>query len=47
MALLCVSQQGEFTNTIFLGGKSMSIFLAEKAEKKKTFFLSSFPLDFF
>jgi hypothetical protein len=61
-ALLCVSQQGEFENTIknFLG-KIYVIFwpkklrkkvqgkkklLAEKVERKKTFFLSSFPIDF-
>jgi hypothetical protein len=39
MAFLCVSQQGEFKNTIqnFLG----------EVHVKKTLFLSSFPIDFF
>jgi hypothetical protein len=50
MAFSCVSQQGEFkvqntTNTFW--GKSMSKLLAEKVEGEKTFFLSSFPIDFF
>jgi hypothetical protein len=47
MAFLCVSQQGELKNTIknFLG-KSMSKTFGQ-FEKKKPFFLSSFPFDFF
>ena len=49
MAFLCVSQQGEFKNTIknLFGGSPCQKLLAEKVEKKKTFFLSSFPIDFF
>jgi hypothetical protein len=43
MAFLCVSHQGEFKNTIIVfGEKSMS-----KAFCRKTFFLPSFPIDFF
>jgi hypothetical protein len=45
MAFLCVSQQGEFKNTIkklFVGNPCQKL-LAEKVEKNKTFFLSSFP----
>jgi hypothetical protein len=48
MAFLCVSQQGEFKNTkkTFWGSPCQKL-LAEKAEKKKPFFLSYFPIDFF
>jgi hypothetical protein len=48
MAFLCVSQQGEFKNTIKLFGESLcQKLLAEKVEEKKTFFVSSFPIEFF
>ena len=48
MAFLCVSQQGEFKNTIkTFGGNPCQKLLAEKVEKKNTFFLSSFPIEFF
>jgi hypothetical protein len=48
MAFLCVSQQGEFKNTIktFLG-KYMSKTFGRKKLRKKSFFLLSFPIDFF
>jgi hypothetical protein len=48
MAFLCVSQQGEFKNTTkTFWGKSMSKAFGRKSyEKKKTFFLSSFPFGF-
>jgi hypothetical protein len=47
MAFLCVSQQGEFKNTIkpFWENPCQKL-LAEKVEKKKTFFLSSFSWRF-
>jgi hypothetical protein len=49
MAFLCVSQQGEFKNNIknFLGKIHVKNFWPEKLRKKKTFFLSSFPIGFF
>ena len=49
MAFLCVSQQGEFKNTIknFLGKIYVKNFWPKKLREKKTFFLSSFPIDFF
>jgi hypothetical protein len=49
MAFLCVSQQGEFKNTIknFLGKVYGKNFWPKKLRGKKTFFLSSFPIDFF
>jgi hypothetical protein len=48
MAFMCVSQPGEFKNTIvFFGGNPCQKLLAEKVERKKTFFLSSFPSIFF
>jgi hypothetical protein len=48
MAFLCVSQQGEFKNTIKKFGENTCQKLSgEKVEEKKTFFLSSFPIDFF
>jgi hypothetical protein len=38
MAFLCVSQEGEFKNTIKLfGGSPCQKLLAEKVEKKKLF----------
>ena len=47
MAFLCVSQQGEFKNTIKTFWESpCQKLLAEKVEEKKTFFLSSFPMAF-
>jgi hypothetical protein len=47
MALLCVSQQGEFKNTIktFWGKSMSSTFWQKKLRGKKI--LSSFPIDFF
>jgi hypothetical protein len=50
MVFLCVSQQGEFKNTIKKFGESpCQKILAEKVEKTKLVacFLSSFPIDFF
>jgi hypothetical protein len=49
MAFLCVSQQGEFKNTIknFLEKIHVKNFWPKKLREKKTFFLSSFPVDFF
>ena len=48
MAFLCVSQQGEFKNTTkhFLGEIHVKNFWPKKL-RKKTFFLSSFPIEFF
>jgi hypothetical protein len=47
MAFLCVSQQGSSkTPQTKIGGNPCQKPLAEKAEKK-TFFLSSFPIDSF
>jgi hypothetical protein len=47
MAFLCVSQQGEFKNTTktFWGNPCQKL-LADKIEKKKTVFISSFPKAF-
>jgi hypothetical protein len=47
MAFLCVSQQGEFTNTIknVLGNPCQKL-LAEKVEKKKLFSFHLFPWRF-
>jgi hypothetical protein len=47
MAFLCVSQQGEFKNTInnFLGEIHVKNFWPKKLEKQKI--LSSFPTDLF
>jgi hypothetical protein len=49
MAFLCVSQQGEFKNTIKkkIGEIHVKNFWPKKVEKKKPFFLSYFPIDFF
>jgi len=50
MAFLCVSQQEEFKNTTkTFWGKSMSktFNFWPKKLRKKYFFLSSFPIDFF
>jgi hypothetical protein len=49
MAFLCVSQQGEFKNTIknFLEKIHVKSLWPKKLREKKTFFLSSFPVDFF
>jgi hypothetical protein len=49
MAFLCVSQQGEFKNTIknFLEKIHVKNFWPKKLREKQTFFLSSFPVDFF
>jgi hypothetical protein len=48
MAFLCVSQQGEFKNTItnFLENLCQKL-LAEKVERKKNFFPFVFPIDIF
>jgi hypothetical protein len=48
MAFLCVSQHGEFKNTTknFLRKNHVKNFWPKKL-RKKTFFLSSFPIDFF
>jgi hypothetical protein len=47
MAFMCVSQQGEFKNTIknFLGKVYVKNFWPKKLRKKKI--LSSFPIEFF
>jgi hypothetical protein len=49
MAFLCVSQQGEFKNTIknFLEKIHVKNFCPKKMRGKKSFFLSSFPVDIF
>jgi hypothetical protein len=49
MAFLCVSQQGEFKNTIKkkIGENLCQKLLAEKAEKKKLFSFRLFPSIFF
>jgi hypothetical protein len=49
MAFLCVSQQGEFKNTTknFLEKIHVKSFWPKKLREKKTFFLLSFPVDFF
>jgi hypothetical protein len=49
MAFLCVSQQGEFKNTIknFLEKIQVKNLWPKKLREKKTFFLSYFPVDFF
>jgi hypothetical protein len=49
MAFLCVSQQGEFKNTIknFLEKVHVKNFWPKNLREKKTFFLSSFPVDYF
>jgi hypothetical protein len=49
MEFLCVSQQGEFKNTItnFFGKVHVKNLWPKKLRKKKTIFLPSFPFDFF
>jgi hypothetical protein len=48
MAFLCVSQQGELKTPLKAIGENLcQKLLAEKVERKKPFFLSSFPFDFF
>jgi hypothetical protein len=47
MAFLCVSQQGEFKNTKKALWVNPCQKLLAEAERKKTFFLSSFPIDLF
>jgi hypothetical protein len=49
MAFLCVSQQGEFKNTMkkLLGKVHVKNFSPKQIERKKTVFLSFVPFGFF